>query len=134
MYTLTVDTKEVVGFSSLADFEIDRKNIDELIYTEIKQKYGMDRNGVELIWNKSDESINPHTQEPRNTKTLNLYDIVRNDYYIGISYPPDKDIDVNINRGNASIFEKYIRFGEVKTLEDMEEFKNSSFFIMNDNL
>jgi hypothetical protein len=46
---------------------------------------------------------------------------------------PDKDIDVNITRGNSSVFEKYIRFGEVKTLEDMVEYNNSSFFIMSDN-
>ena len=124
-YALTIDTREVIVPTFLSNLEIDRKDIDDLIYTEIKQKYGMNRNDEELIWNKSDV-------ENGNDKTLNLYDIVRNDYYIGISYTPYKDIDVHIDRGKASIFEKYIRFGEVKTLEDMEEFKNSSFFVMSD--
>lgn len=57
-------------------------------------------------------------------------DLIREDYLIGISYKPTKKIDVNIQRGSTSAFEKHMSFGEVKTLEDMENFKNGSFFKM----
>lgn len=58
-------------------------------------------------------------------------DFYREDYFNGITYQPKKNIDVNIQRGSTSVFDKHIAFGEIKTLEDMEVFKNSSFFKMN---
>ena len=58
-------------------------------------------------------------------------DFYREDYFNGITYQPKKNIDVNIQRGSTSVFDKHIAFGEIKTLEDMELFKNSSFFKMN---
>lgn len=54
-------------------------------------------------------------------------DFYREDYFNGITYQPKKNIDVNIQRGSTSVFDKHIAFGEIKTLEDMEVFKNSSF-------
>lgn len=58
-------------------------------------------------------------------------DLIRQDYFNGISYAPTKDIDVHIERGSTSVFDKHLSFGEIKTLEDLENFKNSSFFKMN---
>ena len=58
-------------------------------------------------------------------------DFYREDYFNGITYQPKKNIDVNIQRGSTSVFDKHIAFGEIKTLEDMEVFKNNSFFKMN---
>ena len=58
-------------------------------------------------------------------------DFYREDYFNGITYQPKKNIDVNIQRGTTSVFDRHIAFGEIKTLEDMELFKNSSFFKMN---
>ena len=58
-------------------------------------------------------------------------DFYREDYFNGITYQPKKNIDVNIQRGSTSVFDKHISFSEIKTLEDMEVFKNNSFFKMN---
>ena len=58
-------------------------------------------------------------------------DFYREDYFNGITYQPKKNIDVNIQRGSTSVFDKHISFGEIKSLEDMEMFKNNSFFKMN---
>lgn len=52
----------------------------------------------------------------------------RKEYLNGITYSQSKNKDVNIERGTYSVFDKHIRFSEVKTLEDMEDFQNSSFF------
>lgn len=50
------------------------------------------------------------------------------DYYNGISYTPNTDIDVFIDRGNTAAMEKHIALGEVKSLDDMEWHKNNGFF------
>ena len=50
------------------------------------------------------------------------------DYYNGISYVPNTNIDVFIDRGNTAAMEKHIKLGEIKTLDDMLLFANQSFF------
>lgn len=58
-------------------------------------------------------------------------DFYREDYFNGITYQPKKNIDVNIQRGTTSVFDRHIAFGEIKTMDDMETYKNGSFFKMN---
>ena len=55
-------------------------------------------------------------------------EIVRLEFYDGVTYSPTEIFDVNIDRGTTTIFDKHIRFSEVKTLQDMEEYMNGSFF------
>lgn len=57
-------------------------------------------------------------------------DFYREDYLNGITYQPKKKIDVHIERGTTSVFDKHIAFGEIKTMDDMETYKNGSFFRM----
>lgn len=54
--------------------------------------------------------------------------IFRNEYGLGITYAPDTNIDVFIERGNASAMERHIKLGEVSTLEDMQWYANGGFF------
>lgn len=54
--------------------------------------------------------------------------VIRNEFYEGISYTPTEELNVYIERGVTSVFDKHIRFGEIKTMQDMEEFTNGSFF------
>lgn len=54
--------------------------------------------------------------------------LIRNEYFNGITYAPTKNIDVKIERGSTAAFQKHISFSQVKTLEDLENFQNSSFF------
>ena len=73
----------------------------------------------------SDE-VNILVDRKKDSDTVN--DIVRLEFYNGISYSPTEDFDIDINRGITSIFDRHIRFSEVKTLQDMEEYMNGSFF------
>lgn len=59
--------------------------------------------------------------------------LIRYDYFNGITYAPTKDIDVHIERGSTSVFQKHISLSEVKTLDDMIEYKNGSFFKMSES-
>ena len=65
-----------------------------------------------------------------NERDLQKVNLFRNDYYNGITFHPKKDIDVYINRGISAAFEKHIKFSEVKTLDDMVNYSNGSFFKM----
>lgn len=58
--------------------------------------------------------------------------LIRYDYYNGVSFQPSANDDVNIERGVTQAFEKYIKFGEVKTLEDIENFANGGFFTISE--
>lgn len=53
---------------------------------------------------------------------------IRYDFYNGISYSPSVKHDVNINRGSTAVFQKHIALSEIKTLNDLTEYKNGSFF------
>ncbi len=55
-------------------------------------------------------------------------DVFKTDYLDGITYKPEIENNVFIDRGNYSAFERHIRLSEVKTLEDMENYGNGSFF------
>lgn len=59
------------------------------------------------------------------------YQTFREDYLNGISYSPTKNIDVHIERGITSVFEKHISFGEIKTMEDMIEHAGKTFKMTN---
>lgn len=54
--------------------------------------------------------------------------IVKEDYLVGIDYKPEVDNRVFVERGNNYAFEKHIKFGEIKTMEDMLEYQNGSYF------
>lgn len=56
--------------------------------------------------------------------------ISRLPFYESISYTPTEKIDVFIDRGSTSVFDRHIRLSEVKTLNDMLEYSNGSYFKM----
>ena len=69
----------------------------------------------------------------KNNKDDSQFDgvtISRLPFYEGISYTPTEKIDVFIDRGSTSVFDRHIRLSEVKTLNDMLEYSNGSYFIM----
>ncbi|MCD8207502.1 MAG: hypothetical protein LUD72_06165 [Bacteroidales bacterium] len=66
----------------------------------------------------------------KNKYDWQLVNTVRLDYLQGISMQPLTDVDVSIQRGITAVYEKNLKFAEVKTLEDMENYSNGSFFPM----
>ena len=56
--------------------------------------------------------------------------ISRLPFYESISYTPVEKIDVFIDRGSTSVFDRHIRLSEIKTLNDMLEYSNGSYFTM----
>ena len=54
--------------------------------------------------------------------------IYKEDLLNGIHYKPIVDNQAFILRGTSAAFERHLRLGEVKTLEDLENYHNGSFF------
>ena len=54
--------------------------------------------------------------------------VIHYDYYNGVSYQPSVVDDVYIERGLTQAFEKHIKFSEIKTFEDLENYANGGFF------
>ena len=52
----------------------------------------------------------------------------KTDYLGDITYKPTVDNNVRIDRGNYSAFERHLKLAEVKTLNDLAEYSNGSFF------
>ena len=98
-----------VDFSvNLTNFNMELNSNDNMVVNDIIGNYT--GNGTTTA-----ESYDKHDDIGFN---LN---IIREEYYNGITYSPITDIDVNINRGTNAAFEKHIRLGEIKTLEDLTE-------------
>ena len=81
----------------------------------------------EVFKNDNDEFMEVHSMN--DDKGISMY---RHDYFNGITYAPTKKIDVHIERGSTSCFQQHISFSEIKTLNDMTEYRNSSFFKINE--
>lgn len=56
--------------------------------------------------------------------------LMRREFYNGISYPASEELDVYIDRGTVTVFDRHMRLSEIKTLNDMEEYANGSYFEM----
>lgn len=64
----------------------------------------------------------------------NLYNAVyKEDLLNGIHYKPIINDDVFVIRGTNAAFERHLRLGEVKTIEDFENYHNGSFFNIRNN-
>ena len=56
--------------------------------------------------------------------------LIRYDYYNGVSFQPSVNEDVYVERGVTQAFEKHIKFSEIKTFEDLENYANGGFFVI----
>ena len=108
-YNKTIANQEVNIISTITDFEVFKNDNDEF---------------MEVHSMADDEFyIEEKIQKQRG---IHMF---RHDYFNGITYAPTKKIDVHIERGSTSCFQKHIGFSEIKTLNDMTE---GSFFKMNE--
>ena len=54
--------------------------------------------------------------------------LVKEDYLTNFSLPPTVDVDVTIDRGGASAFERHYNLSECNTMRDLEQYRNGYFF------
>ena len=47
---------------------------------------------------------------------------------LGINFPIREKYDVLIDRGSSAAFEKHLQLSEIKTWQDLENYRNGMFF------
>ena len=104
-YNKTIANQEVNIISTITDFEVFKNDNDEFM------------------------EVHSMNEENLNDKGISMY---RHDYFNGITYAPTKKIDVYIERGSTSCFQQHIAFSEIKNINDMTEYRNNSFFKINE--
>ncbi len=55
--------------------------------------------------------------------------IFKKEVEMGISEPPKVEEEIFIERQETSVFERHLRMGEIKTIEQLEEYKNGYYNI-----
>jgi hypothetical protein len=63
---------------------------------------------------------------------IQVYPIFKEEYLMGISSPENVDANIYIERGINAAFEKHLKLGEVKTLDDLLQYGNGYYKIMED--
>lgn len=54
--------------------------------------------------------------------------LTKEEYLTNFSQPPKVDVDVTIDRGGVSAFERHYNLAECNTMQDLERYKNNVFF------
>lgn len=57
---------------------------------------------------------------------------VRNEVYLGISNQEKRDVDIYIDRGLHTLYEKQLKLGEVASLDDLVQYGNGFYNILSD--
>ena len=111
-YYKTIANQEVNIVSTLTDFEVFKNDNDEFME----------------VYSMADDEFYTEN-ETQKQRGIHMF---RHDYFNGITYAPTKKIDVHVERGSTSCFQRHIGFSEIKTLNDMVEYRNGSFFKINE--
>ena len=76
------------------------------------------------------KEFNPERGFAHNNNTI-IEPSIRQEYKFGISSLQSVDSDIYIDRGINAAFEKHLKLGEVSNMEDLTQYSNGFFKIMN---
>jgi hypothetical protein len=61
--------------------------------------------------------------------TQETINVIKKEVEMSISEPPKIEEEIFIERQETSVFERHLRMGEIKTIEQLEEYKNGYYNI-----
>ena len=82
--------------------------------------YGPIQDGAPTSWKKT---IFKFSQGGWNIDNTSLQALMKQEEYLGVVFPPEIQSDVLIERGVADIFERHAILSEIKTTDDMDNFR-----------
>lgn len=123
-YWFTHDTLSGVNIDNLSDLSFDFANIN-LSYSLLNVETNTD---VELLTNNPIYSNIMVDGKAMKDDGCNFAPIIKNEALIGVENISN-DIDAKITRGISAAFERHHILGEIKTIQDMENFRNNYFEI-----
>ncbi len=81
--------------------------------------------GVETLYNYV---ISEYTANAQSNLDIISVPTFSEEKYVGISYTPEINADIYINRGNAASWERHMKLSEVKSFDDLENYANGRYF------
>lgn len=72
-------------------------------------EYSYDRPSVLSEYSETVENVLDYIYQP----------VFKKDYFVGYSYEPTVEASIDIKRGNAASYERHVKLGEYRTLEDL---------------
>lgn len=82
------------------------------------------------ILGTNDDEFKPGKGFAHNNNTI-IEPTIRQEYKFGVSSLQNVDSDIYIDRGINAAFEKHLKLGEVSTMEDLTQYSNGFFKVMN---
>lgn len=82
------------------------------------------------ILGDNDKEFKPEKGFAHNNNTI-IEPVIRQEYKFGISSLQSVDSDIYIDRGINAAFEKHLKLGEVSTMEELTQYSNGFFKILN---
>lgn len=99
---------------------MDNLGIFRTTYSKTFEKYNI---GTTTI---SDSNVQSDITFTDNSKEMAI-PIFKEEYLMGITYPTIVKSDINIDRGINHAFERHLKLGEIKTLNDLIDYGNNYF-------
>lgn len=92
------------------------------------------KTGTTINYSDIDSNFSKISYNTSGLTTENAIDVpsVKLDYLIGVINPPKINIDVFIDRGSNLSFDRHIKLGEIKSLNDLESYGNGYYKIKED--
>lgn len=149
-YTYDIDSTETDSIAKLLEDgefnkyingEFDRKISKDGSATKSVEKYEMDGSSYirtyQIVANNNIIDVDCISSDfeykrDRTNEDFETAPNIRYDYNVGVSTRPTVNDDVNISRGVTQGLEKHIKFSEIKTFEDLENYANGGFFTMSE--
>lgn len=110
-------TNDITGGTEFVKGEFDLTSVISNSITTI--------NGTEVEFSYIPSTFRSYVDDDRETT---IYPLIRPDYYDGIGYTPKVTNRVRFSRGNSAAFERHLKLGEVKSLDDFINYSNGGFF------
>lgn len=119
-----------VGYNGVTQITTDiGGDVDSVEYT---------LDGIKYITNFGKQFF-PNDDERFSTLTIYFFEssglseekinVIKKEVEMSVSEPPKVEEEIFIERQETSVFERHLRMGEIKTLEQLEEYKNGYYNI-----
>lgn len=111
----------------------DLNNPDESAKNGIYGVFNTSSLKVDIVKNFSDETVLTSERISNSISKKSIGDTIysqniRKDEFLGVTFLPIVEKDILVDRGVNAAFERHLKLGEVRTLDDLENYGNGGFF------
>jgi hypothetical protein len=137
---ITEHTQNPTGFTTTYTFDGNNditigtpNQTTGLLYTDVNRTITNIEKGTnrdDYLKNKTRMAVLQYKAEGWNETNTSLSALTKEEYLMGILYPPEVFSDVNIDRGSTTVMEKHLKLSEVESIDHLEWFGNGFYNIV----